>query len=96
MSADPLAEMLCRADDSMHHHEATDDFPCWHCKQQADAVRAYLASDETVERAARATTGGFANTSGEPDEIDEWDPWDADWWRGQVRAALAAATEARP
>lgn len=65
-----------------------------HDAHLAAVVRAYLTSDETVEQAARATTGGFANTSGEPDELDEWEPWDADWWRGQVRAALAAASEA--
>jgi hypothetical protein len=33
-----LAEELCRYDDSLHHMEATDDFPCWHCKTKAHAV----------------------------------------------------------
>jgi hypothetical protein len=50
---DSLAEALCLADDTMHHHDATDDFPCWHCRHKADAL---LASDwlAQVKATARA------------------------------------------
>ena len=57
-----LAETLCRADDTMFHHERTDDFPCSFCKgyaaEQAETVHAWLAGlaqePETVERVVSA------------------------------------------
>ena len=45
-----LAETLCRADDTMFHHERTDDFPCSFCKafaaEQAKALAEQIAAAE--------------------------------------------------
>ena len=34
-----LAEALCSHDDTMFHHDRTDDFPCTFCKEKAAALR---------------------------------------------------------
>lgn len=39
---DPVAEALCSHDESVHHMERTDDFPCSACVSAADAVRAAI------------------------------------------------------
>lgn len=39
---DPVAEALCSHDESVHHMERTDDFPCSACVSAADAVRAEI------------------------------------------------------
>ena len=48
-----LAEALCRADDTMFHHDRTDDFPCLWCKvyaaEQVKALAIWAQQDETVE-----------------------------------------------
>jgi len=74
-----LAEVLCSADDSMHHSDATDDYPCWHCKQKADVVLAWIAErlddPATGDLSARAITalaaGGLPWRSQTPREHSE-------------------------
>lgn len=62
-----------------------------HRAHVADALRAHLTSDETVDRAARAIldsdlANGYA--------ADAWDDGaDHAWLRNNARAALTAATE---
>lgn len=61
-----LAEVACRADDSMYHHERTDDFPCAACKslaaEQAKALRdagllAWVPNAGTIEDDLRSRLG---------------------------------------
>lgn len=40
MTAPSMAEVLCSADDTMPHHDRTDDYPCTHCKGLAQALAA--------------------------------------------------------
>lgn len=42
---DPVAEALCSHNDSEHHMERTDDFPCSPCVSAADAVRAAILGE---------------------------------------------------
>ena len=76
-----LAEELCRYDDSLHHMEATDDFPCWHCKAKARAVLAsdWLAADRVRvwEEALRWVRAQADVTSPEYviDRIDRAEPF---------------------
>lgn len=46
-----LAEALCRADESWHHHDQTDDFPCLSCRATAANL---FASDWLAEHVRRA------------------------------------------
>jgi hypothetical protein len=70
------AEVLCRRDDSMYHHDRTDDFPCWACKATAQALAdagllvdfAALADDEApIERVAWARVEAMPSV--------EWDDY---------------------
>lgn len=45
---DPVAEALCSHDESVHHMERTDDFPCSACVSAADAVRAAILGTEVA------------------------------------------------
>ena len=86
-----LAEALCRADDSMYHHERTDDFPCWACKktaaEQATALAEWAQRDEVVEIAARGLMAAADYEEGEYDLLE--DEALADLTQGTARALTA-------
>ena len=90
MSArDPLAEVLAARKWCAHEEDTwrEHDIPS-HCHDcDAAAVRAYLTSDETEMAAAKAIRGVRRRY---------WQPAHASECIRDARAALAAATEARP
>lgn len=80
-----LAPVLCLADDSMYHHERTDDFPCWACKEtaqkQADVIRDHL----------RAVLGDEGLRKQVVDAIKDANGWPGS--RSAMDAALAVVTD---
>lgn len=67
-AAEAIAAVLCRQDDTMFHHDRTDDFPCWSCKEKAAAlvargigVLAEAKAEALREAADEWQVGGWAN-----------------------------------
>lgn len=43
-SIEAVAVALCRQDDTQFHHDRTDDFPCWSCREKAEVAAQALAT----------------------------------------------------
>lgn len=63
-----VAEALCRADDTMFHHERTDDFPCTACKSRATVIAPLLTQWSNAIRRAEAAEQQLAQVEAERDE----------------------------
>lgn len=73
-----LDEELCRYDDSLHHMEGTDDFPCWHCKAKArDVITSDWLARVIADAKAEAWDEGYVDrhTHGPAADIARANPY---------------------